>query len=287
MVTCLTRPDVQLERRCKWCVFSILFFKTTLYLIQTEVPLYLVPNIEGTGKRLVRRPHPPPTSAPLPDDFDAITDTRDGTTIYDDATNSAIGIDYDAATVAATAIHERPLPILAPVPLSPIRSPMSPHRQRRAASPSHSFAGPDLRSAGIGDGPVPHDKGLGYGKARSVVGDRSARRSLGSGNYPPAAAVPLPSFPPGKGPAAGRNDMVEKKVLEDGPKRTISVWRESVAKSASEVGDGDGRSDLDSHAGRRRRVESIAHPAGSVKSKGHRSKESADFTEVGAPEILF
>ena len=162
---------------------------------------------------------------------------------------------------------------------------MSPRRQRRAASPSHSFAGPDLRAVGS----VPHDKGLGQSKARSVAGDRSARRSLGSGNLPPAPAVPLLPFPPGKGPAAGRNDLVEKKVFEDGPKRTISVWREGVAKGASEAGDGDGdgRSDLDSHAGRRRRVESIALMAGSVKSKGHRSKDSADFTEAGVPEIFF
>ncbi|KAF8271921.1 hypothetical protein EI94DRAFT_1783871 [Lactarius quietus] len=247
----------------------------------SEAPLYLVPNSEGTGKRLVRRPHPPPTSAPLPDDFDAITDTRDGTTIYDDAGNSALGIDYDAMTMTAAAAHERPLPIYAPVPLSPTRNhPTSPLRQRRAASPSRSLVEPDLRSAGNGD--MPHSKGLSHGKARSVAGDRFARRSLGTGNHPSTSAVPPPlPFPPGKGPAAGRNDLVEKKVLEDGPERTISVWRESVAKNSSEVGDGDndGRSDLDSHAGRRRRVESVAH-AGSAKSKGHRSKDSADFTEI-------
>ncbi|KAI0051436.1 hypothetical protein FA95DRAFT_276332 [Auriscalpium vulgare] len=49
----------------------------------SEAPLYLVPNSEGTGKRLVRRPHPPPTSAPMPDDFDALTVTR--ATTYLDA----------------------------------------------------------------------------------------------------------------------------------------------------------------------------------------------------------
>lgn len=136
---------------------------------------------------------------------------------------------------------------------------------------------------------MPHGKGMGHGKARSVAGDRSARRSLGSGNHQPSAAapaMPLPPFPPGKGPAAGRSDMVEKRVLEDGPERTISVWREGVAKNSSEVGDGDGRSELDSHAGRRRRVDSVAHTTGSVKSKGHRSKESADFIEVRALEIV-
>jgi hypothetical protein len=265
-------------------------FSDEIVSIQKEAPLYLVPNSEGTGKRLVRRPHPPPTSAPLPDDFDAITDTRDSTTIYDDPGNSALGIDYDDVTVAAAVAPERPIPIHAPVPLSPTRSPLNPLRQRRGASPSRSLVEPDLRSVGNGDGLVPHSKGMGHGKARSVAGDRSARRSLGSGNHPPAAAVPpmpLPPFPPGKGPAAGRSDMVEKKVLEDGPERTISVWREGVLKSSSEAGDGDGRSELDSHAGRRRRVESVAQTAGSVKGKGHRRKESADFTEVCAPEIPF
>ncbi|KZP23311.1 hypothetical protein FIBSPDRAFT_1043017 [Athelia psychrophila] len=35
--------------------------------------LYLVPNPHGPGKTVVRRPHPPPTTAPLDDDFDAAT----------------------------------------------------------------------------------------------------------------------------------------------------------------------------------------------------------------------
>jgi hypothetical protein len=165
-------------------------------------------------------------------------------------------------------------------------------------------------------------------KARSVAGgdrdrdrDRertTQRRSLGVGALSP------PFFPPGRGPAKGRNDLVEKLVLEDGPERTISVWREHVAKKANETGgagggggggggrasanvaahgddggaggagDGDGRSDLDSHVGRRRvstdsrrRVESLVQGGGasgtpSLKGKGHRSRESAEFTEVSA-----
>jgi hypothetical protein len=157
----------------------------------------------------------------------------------------------------------------------------------------------------------------GAGKAHSVVGgdrdrdrDRTGqRRSLGVGNAP----LP-PSFPSGKGPAKGRDDLVEKLVIEDGPERTISVWREHVAKRASEPGrggggssanaaggdggaagdgtGGDGRSDLDSHhVGRRRvstnsrrRVESLAQGSAmgspSLKGKGHRSRESAEFTDV-------
>jgi hypothetical protein len=289
----------------------------------TEVPLYLVPNVEGTGKRLVRRPHPPPTTAPLPDDFDAITETRDGTTVYDDAANSALDIDYDDLTVAPTppAAYSRPspLPIHAPLPISPPRnlatsSPPPQHhyqnqRQRRPGSPSHSLAGAGTGlSTDVVRGSPRRNDGLSPGTARSVAGgDRerertSQRRSLGTGNVPP------PPFPSSRGPAKGRNDLVEKLVIEDGPERTISVWRESVAKNANETsagtaavvthgdvggsggGGGDGRSELDNHVGRRkvsagsrRRVESLVQgPTGSpsVKSKGHRSRASADLTEV-------
>ncbi|TFY56183.1 hypothetical protein EVG20_g9030 [Dentipellis fragilis] len=79
----------------------------------------------------------------------------------------------------------------------------------------------------------------GKGKANSVVGAlegaRSGRRQDGR--------------------APGRNDLVQRKILEDGPERTISIWREGVAKSASELGDGEtevAKSEVDSHAGRRR-----------------------------------
>ena len=282
-----------------------------------EAPLYLVPNNDGIGKRLVRRPHPPPTTAPLPDDFDAITETRDSTTVYDDAATSALDIDYDDITVAP--IFTLPsTPIHAPVPTSPTRNLTSPPRQRRAGSPSHTIASfsPDVRGSRRGG------DSHGGSKARSVAGDRDRdrdrdrtgqRRSLGAGNaLMPSSPLPL-SFPSGKGPAKGRNDLVEKLVLEDGPERTISVWREHVAKKADEAGrgggggsantaaggddgaaagtgGGEGRSDLDGHIGRRRvstdsrrRVESLAQGSAmspSLKGKGHRSRESAEFTEV-------
>ena len=283
-----------------------------------------MPNNDGIGKRLVRRPHPPPTTAPLPDDFDAITETRDSTTVYDDAPNSALDIDYDDITVApiftlpSTPIHS-PMPTPALVPTSPSRNLTSPSRQRRAGSPSHSLASfsPDVRGSRRGG------DSRGGGKARSVAGgdrdrdrDRAGqRRSLGVGNALMPSSPQPPLFPSGKGPAKGRNDLVEKLVLEDGPDRTISVWREHV-KSTGEAGrgggggsanapggddgaaavaaagtGGEGRSDLDSHVGRRRvstdsrrRVDSLAQGSAmgspSLKGKGHRSRESAEFTEV-------
>ncbi|KAI0264061.1 hypothetical protein BGY98DRAFT_1043959, partial [Russula aff. rugulosa BPL654] len=45
-----------------------------------------------------------------------------------------------------------------------------------------------------------------------------------------ASSPQLLSFPSGKGPAKGQNDLVEKLVIEDGLERTISVWRESVRR---------------------------------------------------------
>jgi hypothetical protein len=295
----------------------------SLYLIKTislnlskiiEAPLYLVPNSEGTGKRLVRRPHPPPTTAPLPDDFDAITDTRDGTTVYSDVENSVLDIDYDAVTVAASAnaaaaaaavAYERPATIHAPIPIPPSRNPANPPKQRRAVSPSHTIAGPDARSPPRADGPIYDNlKGPSASKARSVAGDRAQRRSLGApGNVVPLSSPAPPPFSPGRGPAMGRTDLVEKLVFEDGPERTISVWRENVAKRGGEGGggggggdrEGEGRSEVNSHAGRRRvstetsvrrRVDSVAQVAGSVKGKGHRSRESAEFTEASAQSFI-
>ena len=67
---------ISIERAQTSCRMCVCVFANSI-----EVSLYLVPNSGGTGKRLVRHPRPPPTSAPLPDDFDAITFTRDSTAI--------------------------------------------------------------------------------------------------------------------------------------------------------------------------------------------------------------
>lgn len=51
-----------------------------LCVIESGV-LYLVPDSNGNGKRVVRKPHPPPTSPPLDEDFDAYTlETREPVT---------------------------------------------------------------------------------------------------------------------------------------------------------------------------------------------------------------
>ncbi|THH20612.1 hypothetical protein EW146_g813 [Bondarzewia mesenterica] len=228
----------------------------------SEAPLYLVPNIEGTGKRLVRRPHPPPTTAPLPDDFDAITIARAGTTVlgpdeWGMANGSVPEIDYDDVTVQHAFPSEASNQMLSPP---------------RAASPSRSMdAVGALRIGAV--------RGLGKGKASSVAG------SPGEG----ARAVK-------RGLAAGRYELVQRKVLEDGPERTISIWREGVAQSASEYGDNDRNgtsTEVDSHV-RRRRVSSQSRrtgdsqlglnvPGGNTasppKGKDRAGRRSVDMTE--------
>ncbi|KAG5653748.1 hypothetical protein H0H81_010835 [Sphagnurus paluster] len=96
---------------------------------------YLVPNRYGTGKTLVRRPRPPPSSAPLDDDFDATTTTRGARTDWAPAT---------PRTALATPHPVSP----APLPASPRRAVVaSPHAQqlRRTLSPaSTSKAMPTL-----------------------------------------------------------------------------------------------------------------------------------------------
>lgn len=43
--------------------------------------MYIVPNPNGPGKRVIRRPHPPPTTVALDEDFDAVT-VEEASTIY-------------------------------------------------------------------------------------------------------------------------------------------------------------------------------------------------------------
>ncbi|KAF8498068.1 hypothetical protein F5888DRAFT_1825708 [Russula emetica] len=82
---------------------------------QKKAPLYLVPNNNDIGKWLIRSPHVPPTTAPPPDDLDAIRETRDSMTIYNDAANSVLEIDNDNITI--TPIFTQPsTPIYGPRP---------------------------------------------------------------------------------------------------------------------------------------------------------------------------
>src|SRR5712672_427924 len=65
-------------------------------------------RVQHRRYRLATRP--PPTTAPLPDDFNAITKMRDST-VYDESAHSALDIDYNAITISPVT----PWPLL-PVP---------------------------------------------------------------------------------------------------------------------------------------------------------------------------
>ena len=82
----------------------------------------------------------------------------------------------------------------------------------------------------------------------------------------------LLSCPSGKAPTKWRNKILERFMLEDGPGRRISVWREDVAKIPGEaVGGGDaaggidceGHSDSDNQVGRRARATAAENPPSS------------------------
>lgn len=69
----------------------------------------------------------------------------------------------------------------------------------------------------------------------------------------------------------GRVELVEHKIMEDGPERTISLWRERVAQS----GDGSSRYGDESNRGE------------SVHVRGHRRVVSADVYHGGRPEARY
>ena len=166
------------------------------------MPIYLVPTNDGTGKRFVHCPHPPHTTAPLPDGFNAITKrvtTRPSMT--------KLPIPRSTLTTTRSPSHS-----LRPTPTTPDTDPHT-----HFFSPSQSLLGfsPDVRGSRCGgDG---H-----HGKARGVAGgerdhSRSAQDSGGVGAENALNMSPLPppvSFPPGRGPAKGRNNLVEKLVRE-------------------------------------------------------------------------
>ena len=80
-------------------------------------------------------------------------------------------------------------------------------------------------------------RGCSPGTAIVIASHRTAVKSgPGERVSPPSP----PPFPSGKGPEKGRNDLVERLMLKDGPERTDSVWRKHFAKKAGKAGRGGG-----------------------------------------------
>ncbi|KAI0313782.1 hypothetical protein OF83DRAFT_502390 [Amylostereum chailletii] len=190
-----------------------------------------------------------------------MTITRD-TTVPDPAEwadGSQLDIDYDDITVAPAYVMDTPLVSsrVTPPPMSP-RHPLSPSRHRppqpqqqppsrsqqarRTTSPTRSLN--LLGMASPGRERVNSQHALGRGKANSVAGGLEGHAHTHSHSSPRKDARGNKGAPPGQ--------LVQRKILEDGPERTISIWREGVAKSSSELGEEEAKTEADSHAGRRR-----------------------------------
>ncbi|KZV62506.1 hypothetical protein PENSPDRAFT_658055 [Peniophora sp. CONT] len=213
----------------------------------SDAALYLVPTRDGRGKKLVRRPHPPPTATVLPDDFDAFTETRGSPTVLSrphGLDGSELDLDYDDLTVAPANIMDVP-----PSPTELARDQrraqqiqMQQQRQeqsRQMLSPRKPKSQAQLespRSRRHASPPRSLDQlGFGYGadRAMSLLGSENKLKK------PVITRAPsVKDKGKGKLPAANHN-LVQRKVLEDGPERTISIWREDVAMSSGAGGSVD------------------------------------------------
>lgn len=181
---------------------------------------YIVPDRNGKGKRIIRKPRPPPTSAPLPEDFDAVT--QECTTMKGPDTERGAPSRYSW------------------VPTSPLRD--AGNRSRGSLSASHSRPGDssvriserehglDLTcAAGLEDNgdysryvdEIEHM----FGRRKPVevsVRTLQSQRSSTTAKY--------------HGQCSTREyEVVKDRVLEDSSDKTvtISTWREKVAEETS------------------------------------------------------
>ncbi|EIN12908.1 hypothetical protein PUNSTDRAFT_141471 [Punctularia strigosozonata HHB-11173 SS5] len=277
--------------------------------------LYIVPDPRSPGgKKVVRRHYPPPTTAPLDDDFDAVTAptasvwagrrTRTSTHLMQD--------DFDAFTAPTTSVwtdHPRAPP--SPASSSGEADPpdevtwMGPSSRHGGRSAQRRWRGTGTNGSQSKENRYPEferteeyvyrgdiDPSEWGGK---TFDDEEIRMAYVNGGAmeletePPAATETVIMRRRGAEIANGRcagmaggshgrrqieapgslrgregsweryNDetrsyraegdpkMVEKRILEDGPERTVSIWRREVARDAGD----DVRSVADSHAQRR------------------------------------
>ena len=133
--------------------------------------------------------------------------TRDNTTVYDEAANSALDIDYDAITVAPLYAQPQqpPIPIHTPISSVPPRASWALARtcaDRDVAVMVTTAKRAALRVASV---------------TMVVIVSAQDSGGVGAENALNMSTSPLPppvSFPPGSGPAKGRNNLVEKLVRE-------------------------------------------------------------------------
>ena len=241
----------------------------------------------------------PPTSIPLDDNFDAPTtevptewaignqhpeydESVSGYRNYVSEMERMLSGHLESVTARAQERQYQIQHARAHPPLPQVQSPpVQPRRPLRRSDTSISeSARGSSRLGGSG-------AGLGGGGGVAVS---ERRRSLGYGSpslvpqsYAPLLS-PLPISPPPENARKvsgkkGKIELVEQRVLEDSPTRTISLWRERVAASSVGGGEGEGdemRSETDSHA----RAYGLARDGGGRahgNGQGHRRALSGSF----------
>ncbi|KAI0715667.1 hypothetical protein C8T65DRAFT_738525 [Cerioporus squamosus] len=127
--------------------------------------------------------------------------------------------------------------------------------------------------------------------SESVRGSpRMARRSLGS-SMPLPLPQPSPTLPPPENARQvsgkkGQIELVQQRVLEDSPARTISLWRERVAQSSasgSVYGQADEvRSEVDSHARAHHAHGHRRVPSGSIASDARLRRVVSDHARYAS-----
>ncbi|KAL1710381.1 histone deacetylase domain-containing protein [Schizophyllum commune] len=229
--------------------------------------LYLVPNREGTGKTLVRRPNPPPTSPPLDDDFDAMTQagtttrgaqTEWGTHLRESRAFTATPLwsDFDACTYTAAPGETRSEWQMGIGQANATRgTPQTSPRKGPGSLSTRVLAG-DARQPPSRAGSVARhatgrsgsewgqsQDGWPQGPPRGAV----VRRSPTTTSRASSKRLPNPPSERDWPPPVRREteiiqgntefSMVRRRVLEDSPQKTvtISTWREQVAEEAAQA----------------------------------------------------
>ncbi|KAF9465375.1 hypothetical protein BDZ94DRAFT_1254388 [Collybia nuda] len=271
MLWCL--PQLQFSRKRKRAVPPPPPAKEEMHMHPQDTAsesgmFYLVPNKYGQGKTIVRRPLPPPTSAPLDDDFDAFTQA--GTTTRGPATewevrnrgsdivgsSSPLDDNFDALTFTPGARSS------VMIPESSNRAQNRTRPQSSGLTSRYGRAEPNEGFEDYGEygqymnemekmfGGNDADLKLSVRQLHGQDQERSESRQIARLSNTRAGGAGRGAIGrigrPSKlgsigrsmdvvGPRAGQAyEVVDHRVLEDGPERTvtISTWREQVANEA-------------------------------------------------------
>ncbi|KAF9493513.1 hypothetical protein BDN71DRAFT_1090160 [Pleurotus eryngii] len=217
---------------------------------------YVVPDKRNGAKKLVRRHPPPLTTAPLDDDFDAVTQTQAYTVITptierieNESYYSHYGYDRDGQTSVPL---DDDFDAVTYEPPATVREEWrEDHGGLQSPSPPRRADGRRRGSGGSGQGDgsgwdAERDRGQRYMRGTDFVRSRTTSEIQRRPQSPPIGTSKslLPSrntnTAVSKPSRLGEQfEMVRRKIIEDSPQKTvtISMWRENVADEAGgEVG---------------------------------------------------